>query len=135
LFENLGNELYRAKTYDRGNYSFSPFLSLNCHAFIIPLTFYKGLQEKAIKKFWKQAYNTLTQANCIVIIGYSLPQSDYYVRSFLQTAVRRNPNQGKLSIKIINPDGKIKNRWNSVITGFEFIKEKFENTEYGKGNF
>ena len=72
-------------------------------AFIVPPTWNKS--EPEIRVLWDRAYNELINAKRIIIIGYSFPETDIYVRSLLALAL--NENKVLQSIYFINPDAGI----------------------------
>ncbi len=52
---------------------------------LVPPTWNKQLEER-IRRIWSDAYQLLSNANEIRIIGYSLPESDAYVKYLLKAA-------------------------------------------------
>ena len=55
-----------------------------------------------MQTLWELAYQELTQAKRIFIIGYSFPETDIYVKSLL--ALVLNENAILQSVYFINPD-------------------------------
>jgi hypothetical protein len=72
-------------------------------AFIVPPTWNKS--EREIRALWDEAYNELIDAKRIIIIGYSFPETDIYVKSLLALAL--NENKVLQNIYFINPDKNI----------------------------
>lgn len=68
--------------------------------FIVPPTWNKS--DQRIKGLWNKAYQELKTAKRIIIIGYSFPDSDIYVKSLLALAL--NENKILQHIYFINPD-------------------------------
>jgi len=68
--------------------------------FIVPPTWNKSDEE--IRKLWELAYNELKEAKRIIIIGYSFPETDIYVKSLLALAL--NENRKLQGLYFINPD-------------------------------
>lgn len=68
---------------------------------IIPPTWNKTNNEK-IKGAWQLAYEQISSANKIVFIGYSLPQTDSYIKYLLINGIKENKNLKR--IEVINPD-------------------------------
>ena len=68
--------------------------------FIVPPTWNKSDDE--IRSLWEQAYNELKEAKRIIVIGYSFPETDVYVKSLLALAV--NENRILQNIFFINPN-------------------------------
>ena len=74
--------------------------SADGNTFIVPPTWNKSDPE--IRKLWDIAYNELKDAKRIIIIGYSFPETDIYVKSLLALAM--NENRILQNIYFINPD-------------------------------
>jgi len=72
----------------------------NNKTFIVPPTWNKSDTE--IRKLWNLAYEELTKAKRIIIIGYSFPEIDIYVKSLIALAL--NENSIIQNIYFINPD-------------------------------
>jgi hypothetical protein len=68
--------------------------------FIVPPTWNKS--DPQISQLWGNAYTELTQAKRIIVIGYSFPETDIYVKSLLALAL--NENKILQNIYFINPD-------------------------------
>lgn len=68
--------------------------------FIVPPTWNKTDSE--IRRLWNIAYKELQEAKRIIIIGYSFPETDIYVKSLLTLAL--NENKILQNIYFINPD-------------------------------
>jgi hypothetical protein len=68
--------------------------------FLIPPTWNKS--DDRIRKLWDIAYNEIRTAKRIIIIGYSFPEADIYVKSLLALAL--NKNRILQNIYFINPD-------------------------------
>ncbi len=49
---------------------------------IVPPTWNKGLYQEMLKSVWREASKALAGAENIFVIGYSLPMSDHFFRSF-----------------------------------------------------
>jgi hypothetical protein len=100
---------------------------------IIPPTWNKT-NNPEIKSIWQLAFNLLSNANKIVFIGYSLPQTDAYLKYLLINAINKNENLKR--IEVINPDDEketTKNRYASFFEKsletkamFQYIPKKFE---------
>lgn len=68
--------------------------------FIVPPTWNKSDPE--VRKLWDLAYQELIGAKRIIIIGYSFPETDIYVKSLLALAL--NENKILQNIYFVNPD-------------------------------
>jgi len=103
---------------------------------IVPPTWNKSLRSE-IRSYWKLASQLLKEANHIRFIGYSLPDSDAYVRYLLKSSI--TPQQHLKSIDAIcyDPDGSVKKRYDQFIVfpNYRFISETTENylsAEFGQ---
>lgn len=100
---------------------------------IVPPTWNKSRYADSIRTVWARASQELLEAQSIVIIGYSLPPSDEFFRSFYalstvgETLLRR--------FVVINPDedGSVQPRYRELLGPgalgrFKFLGQPFENT-------
>lgn len=80
--------------------------------FIVPPTWQKS--DPQVRRLWQHAYNEIKEAKRIIIIGYSFPESDIYVKSLLGLAISHNQKLQK--IIFVNPDKELtKNRSEGLI--------------------
>jgi len=79
----------------------------NNKTFIVPPTWNKSDSE--IKRLWDKAYKELISAKRIIVIGYSFPETDIYVKSLLALAL--NENRILQNIYFINPDSDITKKY------------------------
>lgn len=84
---------------------------------IVPPVWSKSLQVGTIRKAWRFAYDLLKGANEIRIIGYSLPDSDSYVRYLLRAAVIDTPNLKRIDV-LCKDNGKkeVEERYRAFVT-------------------
>lgn len=96
---------------------------------IIAPTWNKVIRNKYIKDNWETAYNLLTEANHIRIVGYSLPITDSYVKFLLKTAIikKRTPHLKTLDVICLDNDGSVKRRYDDFI---EFENYRFKNADF-----
>lgn len=71
--------------------------------FIVPPTWNKS--DPQTRKLWDIAYKEIMTAKRIIVLGYSLPETDLYVKSLLALAL--NENKILQNIFFINPDENI----------------------------
>jgi hypothetical protein len=98
---------------------------------IVPPTWNKT-SNKYMQSVWKHAHNILSNSDKIVFIGYSLPETDLYVKYLLISGIKHCYNLK--SITIICPDEKgiIQQRYENFFDinyrnkAFKFIPETFE---------
>lgn len=72
----------------------------NDNLFLIPPTWNKS--DTRVRRLWEIAFQEITEAKRIIIIGYSFPETDIYVKSLLALAL--NENEILQNIYFINPD-------------------------------
>lgn len=73
---------------------------------------------------WKLAFEILQNANHIRLIGYSLPETDAYVKYLLKSAVLSSSNLKSIDVICLDPQGEIKRRYEDFIN---FPKMRFIN--------
>jgi hypothetical protein len=99
---------------------------------IIPPSWNKTDYHGSIQRVWGRAGKELSNAEYIVIIGYSMPETDLYFKllytlgTFGSKKIRR--------FDVINPDGSIEEKFQDLIgpgvkDGFRFIKSNFDSLE------
>ena len=72
----------------------------NNKTLIVPPTWNKS--DPQIRKLWDMAYKEIMGAKRIIVLGYSFPETDIYVKSLLALAL--NENKILQNIFFINPD-------------------------------
>lgn len=91
---------------------------------IIPPTWNKSLNHQGIIPAWQIAYNVLSEAHHIRIVGYSLPMNDSYIRYLLRAAVIDSTHHHLKNIDVLclDPDGSVKARYDEFM---QFHKYRF----------
>ncbi len=94
---------------------------------IVPPTWNKSLRSE-IRSYWKLASQLLKEANHIRFIGYSLPDSDAYVRYLLKSSITTKQHLKSIDVICYDHDGSVKNRYDQFIVfpNYRFISEKTE---------
>jgi hypothetical protein len=95
---------------------------------IIPPTWSKGIRNNLISKTWKNAFDVLSQANHIRVIGYSLPETDSYIKYLLKTAVIKNEHLKSIDIICLDNDETIKTKYYDFVD-FKYMRFRNTNTE------
>jgi hypothetical protein len=81
---------------------------------IVPPTWNKNVS-KNISTAWKNAYQLISKANHLRIIGYSLPIADSYIKYLLKSAITSSEHLKKIDVICIDPDGSVKKRYDDFI--------------------
>jgi hypothetical protein len=90
---------------------------------IVAPTHFRDLPDQFLRQVWRDAYNTLRRAEHIIVVGYSLPETDIAVRYLLQRALLVRKLQieplewwNNLKIDVVDPDphGYVEARWRSL---------------------
>jgi len=95
---------------------------------IVPPTWNKSLRQDTLAP-WKTAHELLRRANHLRIIGYSLPESDAYVRYLLKSAAVEAPNLKTIDVICLDPDGSVEKRFKDFI---DFNYYRFKNANVDK---
>lgn len=71
---------------------------------IIAPTYAKLQPTSWLSDIWSQAFQSLMMAKTFIFIGYSLPQSDGFMFSFVRAAMAARNKKDSLKVCVINPD-------------------------------
>ncbi|TGM82416.1 hypothetical protein EHR01_06450 [Leptospira mtsangambouensis] len=80
---------------------------------IIPPTWNKTANDQ-IKIIWQNAFNMLNQAHEIIFLGYSLPESDAYIKYLITYSMLNNQNLKKVTVYNNDSDINVKNRYDQL---------------------
>jgi hypothetical protein len=84
---------------------------------IVPPTLRKQLfgesEAEPLRDVWRLAYQSLSNAERVVVIGYSLPPTDFHAEWLLRTSVQKNKNE-KIDLVVVNPNGRVVQRLASM---------------------
>jgi hypothetical protein len=96
---------------------------------IIPMTYNKGLHMADLPPLWKVAYDVLMKAHEIRFIGYSLPQTDAYIKYLLKASIAKANELERIDVICRDSKGEVKKRYDEFIQfdNYEFTKESTEN--------
>ncbi|MCX6641568.1 MAG: hypothetical protein NTW14_13970 [bacterium] len=89
---------------------------------IIPPTWNKGQNLNSPVKVWKQAAKELSEAKEIIVIGYSLPESDLFFRYLFALGTDSTTRIERFIV--CNPDIKVKEKFEKIIG--RGIESRFE---------
>jgi len=103
--------------------------SIDKHETIILPTWRKGANsdDDALAE-WMKAFELLANANQIRILGYSFPDSDYYVRYLFKSAIIRSKHLRKIDVICLDPKGIVKKGYDEFIN---FKYSQFNNADIG----
>ena len=80
-------------------------------------------QHESLKRVWTRAVMSISEAQTIFVIGYSLPMTDLAVRLFLHEGSRGN--DGKKDLYIVNPDSHVVDRYRELLGEAYLIKDDY----------
>jgi len=92
---------------------------------VIPPTYNKGLYGSELPQSWRNAYNILVKANHIRVLGYSLPQTDSYIKYLLMASIDKLKDLDRIDWIALDPSHELEDRFNQFIT---FRNKKFSNS-------
>ena len=93
---------------------------------IVPPTWSKNINKK-IAHIWKRAHSVLSNAHYIRFIGYSLPETDSYIKYLLKSAMLDSEHLKGIDVICLDYDGSVYNRYKQAI--------KLKNFRFFKGDF
>jgi hypothetical protein len=70
-------------------------------------------ETEPLRDVWRLAYQSLSNAERVVVIGYSLPPTDFHAEWLLRTSVQKNKNE-KIDLVVVNPNGRVVQRLASM---------------------
>lgn len=88
---------------------------------IIPPTWNKRI-DNGLDTHWRNAALWLSEANEIRILGYSLPQTDMYIKHLFSTSLLESKNLQKIDVICLDGDGYVETRYKEMFTfpNFDF---------------
>jgi NAD-dependent SIR2 family protein deacetylase len=93
------------------------------HRVIVPPRWDKEkLYSHALNNIWHSASSSLLKANNLYVIGYSLPESDIYVKYLVTSAMHYNP---QLKLCLIEPTDKIHKRYKYILSETKIDPNRF----------
>jgi hypothetical protein len=82
---------------------------------IVPPTWNKVLNAQIIST-WRLAFRVLRDATQLRVLGYSLPDTDTYVRYLLKAAALDAPHLKNVDVLCLDPDGRVEQRYDDFVT-------------------
>ena len=81
---------------------------------IIPPTWSKAVDQSILQQ-WSVANSLLAEANHIRVLGYSLPESDAYVKYLFKASVVESPHLKSFDVICLDPDGTVRARYDRFV--------------------
>jgi hypothetical protein len=98
---------------------------------IIPPIYGKFFHHPHWQKLWHTAYDSVVDADMIVVIGCSLVDTDFHLRGILSRAIREKKRSGKkFSVSVLVDNLTIRRKWERLLKGRvhrKFTFKKFAN--------
>lgn len=83
---------------------------------IVPPTWFKSLNEEPYASVWKQARLGIRRCRALIVIGYSVPQTDIFSRALFKAEVGSKEKREKLDLLILaNPDREARRRFIELV--------------------
>lgn len=92
---------------------------------IIPPTWNKILNDN-VKSQWEGAFEALKKAKHIRILGYSLPESDSYIKYLFKAAIAENKYLKTIDIICLDQSGSVEERYEGFI---KYPNKRFKNAD------
>jgi hypothetical protein len=95
---------------------------------IIPPTYAKLRGFSWLRRIWALAFEALRDSEKIVFIGYSMPESDGFLRAMIRSAMaaREDPNPPFVYVFDPDPRGTVVKTYQAFFKSPQFIKEGFQ---------
>jgi hypothetical protein len=85
---------------------------------IIPPTWFKNLEESPFQNIWKKARKEIRTARALVVVGYSVPDTDLFSRSLFKVEAGSKDKREKLDLLVaVNPSPKDRQKFIDMIRG------------------
>ena len=94
-------EVVRVRIDDQWNRCWQRISGRTSEPFIVTMYRGKGAELAALSQVWKDAYDAISRAKVIELVGYSLPDDDLEIRTLLRAGLTRG-NQ-KVAVTVRNP--------------------------------
>lgn len=83
---------------------------------IIPPTWFKRLEDKPYASVWKLARLGIRRCRALIVIGYSVPQTDIFSRALFKAEIGSKEKREKLDLLILaNPDREARKRFIELV--------------------
>lgn len=83
---------------------------------IVPPTWFKRLNEEPYASIWKEARLEIRKCRALIVIGYSVPQTDIFSRALFKAEIGSKERKQKLDLLIVvNPDKEARRRFVELV--------------------
>lgn len=98
------NDIVRVRAIENWSRSWQQLASRLTEPFLITMYHGKGVELSSLSTIWGDAYNALSRAKELSIVGYSLPADDLEIRTLLRAGLTRGQQRVKVIVKNPSPD-------------------------------
>lgn len=98
------NEIVRVRAIENWSRSWQKLASRLTEPFLVTMYHGKGNELTSLSTIWGDAYNALSRAKEVNIVGYSLPADDLEIRTLLRAGLTRGQQKVKVVVKNPSPD-------------------------------
>ncbi len=85
---------------------------------IIPPSWFKSLTAEPYASVWKEARMAIRAARVLIVVGYSIPQTDLFSQSLLKVEAGSKLKREKLdALVLVNPDRDARRRFLDIVRG------------------
>lgn len=98
------NEIVRVRAIETWSRSWQKLASRLAEPFLVTMYHGKGNELTSLSTIWSDAYNALSRAKEVSIVGYSLPADDLEIRTLLRAGLTRGQQRVKVIVKNPSPD-------------------------------
>ena len=98
------NEIVRVRAIENWSRSWQMLASRLTEPFLVTMYHGKGNELTSLSTIWSDAYNALSRAKQVSIVGYSLPADDLEIRTLLRAGLTRGQQKVRVVVKNPSPD-------------------------------
>lgn len=98
------SEIVRVRAIETWSRSWQKLSSRLVEPFLITMYHGKGGEVASLSAIWRDAYNALSRAKQVGIVGYSVPADDLEIRTLLRAGLTRGQQNVRVTVKNPSPD-------------------------------
>jgi hypothetical protein len=102
--DDRAGEVFRIRALEDWNSAWSTISSRTREPYIVTMARSKAGDLGPLAEVWQDAYEALSRAQRVEIVGYSMPDDDIEIRTLLRAAVRRGSGPGEVVVRNPSPD-------------------------------